>query len=105
MLLDGHCRFRRAGAVASSLGLNLMTYFTWRESGLTTECSSLEAMAARFEESASLMRRMANEGFQVERHGTQQRITHPDPTVFEAWGFISEESPVRQLTLIPDLDN
>jgi hypothetical protein len=45
-----------------------MTYFTWRESGLTAECSSLEAMASRFEESASLMRRMANEGFQVERH-------------------------------------
>ena len=56
-----------------------MTYFTWRESGLTAECSSLEAMASRFEESASLMRRMANEGFQVERHGTQQRITHLTP--------------------------
>jgi hypothetical protein len=25
--------------------------------------------------------------------------------VFEAWGFVSEESPVRQLTLIPDLQN
>ena len=82
-----------------------MTYCSWRESGLTAECSSLEAMASRFEESASLMRRMANEGFQVERHGTQQRITHPDPSVFEAWGFISEESPVQQLTLIPDLKN
>ena len=23
-----------------------MTYFTWRESGLTADCSSLEAMAA-----------------------------------------------------------
>ena len=39
------------------------------------------------------------------RHGTEQRITHPDPTVFEAWGFVSEASPVRQLTLIPDLQN
>ena len=82
-----------------------MTYFTWRESGLTADCSSLEAMASRFEESASLMRRMSSEGFQLERHGTEQRITHPDPTVFEAWGFVSEESPVRQLTLIPDLQN
>ena len=82
-----------------------MTYFTWREFGLTTECSSLESMASRFEESASLMRRMAEEGFQLERHGKEQRITHPDPSVFEAWGFISEESPVRQLTLIPDLNN
>ena len=46
-----------------------MTYFTWRESGLTTDCTSLEAMAARFEESASLMRRMAEEGFRLERNG------------------------------------
>lgn len=59
-------------------------------------------MAARFEESASLMRRMASEGFQLERHGAEQRITHSDPTTFEAWGFVSEESPVKQLTLIPD---
>ena len=50
------------------------------------------------------MRRMAEEGFHLERHGSEQRITHPDPSVFEAWGFVSEESPVRQLTLIPDLN-
>ena len=79
-----------------------MTYFTWRESGLTTDCASLESMAARFEESASLMRRMASEGFQLERHGTEQRITHQDPSIFEAWGFVSEESTGKQLTLIPD---
>ena len=79
-----------------------MTYFTWRESGLTTDCASLESMAARFEESASLMRRMAAEGFQLERHGTEQRITHQDPSIFEAWGFVSEESTGKQLTLIPD---
>ena len=81
-----------------------MTYFTWQEAGLTADCASLEAMAARFEESASLMRRMADEGFVLERNGAEQRITHPKATVFEAWGFISEESPVRQLTLMPDLD-
>ena len=51
------------------------------------------------------MRRMAEQGFTLERRGDQQRITHPDPSVFEAWGFVSEESPVRQLTLIPDLDS
>ncbi len=79
-----------------------MTYFTWRESGLTADCSSLEAMAARFEESARLMRRMAEEGFVMQNNGKEQRITHPDPATFEAWGFISEESPVRQLNLIPD---
>ena len=81
-----------------------MSYFTWKEAGLTSDCASLEAMAARFEEAASLMRRMAEEGFHLERNGNQQRITHPNPSVFEAWGFVSEESPVRQLTLIPDLD-
>ena len=79
-----------------------MTYFTWRESGLTADCSSLEAMASRFEESARLMRRMAREGFIVQRDGSQQRITHPDPEIFQAWGFVSEEPPVRQLNLIPD---
>ena len=81
-----------------------MRYFTWRETGLTTDCPSLEAMAARFEESASLMRRMAADGFQLERHGSEQRITHSDAAVFDAWGFVSEEPPVRQLTLIPDLE-
>jgi hypothetical protein len=79
-----------------------MAYFTWRETGLTADCASLEAMAARFEEAAALMRRMADEGFRLERHSDGQRITHPDPTVFEAYGFVSEEPPVRQLTLLSD---
>lgn len=77
-----------------------MAYFTWKEQGLTADCASLEAMAARFEESAALMRRMAAEGFRVERHPDGQRITHPDPAVFEAYGFISEERPERQLRLL-----
>ena len=72
-----------------------MAYFTWKETGLTADCASLEAMAARLEEAAGLMRRMASEGFVVERHA--------DAAVFEAYGFISEESPVRQLTLMPEL--
>ncbi len=79
-----------------------MAYFTWKEAGLTSDCASLEAMAARFEEAASLMRRMAKEGFQLQRHNQQQRITHTTPEVFDAWGFVNEESPERQLTLIPD---
>ena len=78
-----------------------MPHFTWRDTGLSADCASLEAMAARFEEAAALMRRMANEGFELERHSEGQRITHPDPHVFEAYGFINEESPVRQLTLLP----
>jgi len=80
-----------------------MAYFTWKEKGLTADCASLAAMASRFEEAAALMRRMAEEGFELERHSDGQHITHPDDQVFEAYGFISEETPVRQLDLIADL--
>ncbi len=78
-----------------------MAYFTWKETGLTSDCASLESMAARFEEAAALMRRLAREGFQLERHPEGQRITHPDPGLFESYGFVSEEPPVRQLTMLP----
>jgi len=77
-----------------------MAYFTWKDTGLSSDCASLAAMASRFEEAAALMRRMAAEGFQLERRSDGQRITHPDPAVFEAYGFIDEESAVRQLTLL-----
>ncbi len=80
-----------------------MAYFTWKETGLTADCASLEAMASRLEEAAGLMRRMAAEGFVVERQADGQHITHADAAVFEAYGFIIEESPVRQLTLMPKL--
>ena len=63
-----------------------MPHFTWKDTGLTAE---------------ALMRRMADQGFELERHSDGQRITHPDSDVFEAYGFINEESPVRQLTLLP----
>jgi hypothetical protein len=38
----------------------------------------------------------------VERSPEGSRITHPDPSVFEAYGFISEEPPERQLTVFND---
>lgn len=79
-----------------------MSYFTWKETGLTNDCASLEAMAARFEEAAKLMRRMSNEGFKLERVKEKPLITHHNPKIFESWGFISEEPPYRQLNLIPD---
>ena len=79
-----------------------MSYFTWKEAGLTSDCASLEAMAARFEEAASLMRRMAEQGFELNSQGRQQRITHSDADVFASWGFVNEEPAVRQLTLIND---
>ena len=79
-----------------------MTYFTWKEEGLTKDCESLDSMAARFEESARLMRKMSAEGFKVEKRNKQQIITHKDSKIFDAWGFVSEEPPYQQLTLIPE---
>ncbi len=79
-----------------------MSYFRWTEMGLTSDCSTLDSMAARLEESAKLMRRMAQEGFKLEKHKKIQLITHNDPDVFESWGFINEESPFKQLTLISE---
>jgi hypothetical protein len=78
-----------------------MAHFTWKEQGLTSDCASLAAMAARFEEAAALMRRLDREGFRIERHAEGPRIVHDDPTVFGAYGFIDEEPPLRQLTLMP----
>ncbi len=80
-----------------------MAYFTWKEAGLTQDCESLEAMAYRFEESAKLMRKMAKEGFVLRRKNNKQLITHKNPNIFTEWGFITEEKPFRQLTLIPDI--
>ena len=77
-----------------------MYYFTWKETGLTSDCQSLEAMAARFEESARLMRKMSSEGFRLDKQANNQLITHPDQKVFESWGFINERPPHKQLHLI-----
>ena len=77
-----------------------MTYFTWKEEGLTNDCETLDSMAARFEESARLMRKMSEEGFKVEKRNNRQIITHTDSKVFNDWGFVSEEPPYQQLKLI-----
>ena len=82
-----------------------MSYFTWKEKGLTADCASLEAMASRFEEAGKLMRKMAKEGFKLEKKDKVQLITHKEAEIFEAWGFISEEPPYKQLTLISDTSN
>ena len=79
-----------------------MNYFTWKEVGLTSDCSTLEAMASRFEESARLMRRMSKEGFKLQVKEKKQLIIHSDPKVFEEWGFINEEPACKQLMLIAD---
>ncbi len=77
-----------------------MSYFRWKEEGLTSDCSSLQSMASRFEESAKLMRKMAEKGFKLERREGKQFITHHNQDVFEEWGFINEEPPFKQLNLI-----
>ena len=81
-----------------------MAYFTWKEEGLTNDCESLNSMAARFEESARLMRKMSAEGFKVKKINKRQIITHLDSKIFNDWGFISEEPPYQQLTLILEKD-
>jgi hypothetical protein len=75
-------------------------YFTWKDQGLTEDCASLASMAARFEEAANLMRRMASEGFHLERSCGSQLIAHADPERFQAYGFVNEEPPARQLGLV-----
>jgi len=57
-------------------------------------------MAARFEEAAALMRRLDQDGFLLEPQGGQQHITHTDPAVFAAFGFLDEAGPGRQLELV-----
>jgi hypothetical protein len=43
---------------------------------------------------------LAAEGFRLERHSDGQRISHTDNKIFEAYGFLNEESPVSQLNML-----
>ena len=79
-----------------------MSFFTWKDDGLTSDCASLEAMASRFEETASLIKRLSQKGFKLKKTQKNQLIIHSDPKIFDQWGFISEELPLKQLSLIPD---
>ncbi len=79
-----------------------MSFFTWKDDGLTSDCVSLEAMASRFEETASLIKRLSQKGFKLKKTKKNQLIIHSDPKIFDQWGFISEELPFKQLSLIPD---
>jgi len=81
-----------------------MSFFTWKDTGLTSDCSSLESMASRFEETAKLMKKLSKQGFKLKKSKKRQLIIHSDPEVFVEWGFISEERPFKQLSLIPEDD-
>ena len=82
-----------------------MNFFTWKDNGLTSDCSSLDAMASRYEETAKLMKKLSCKGFELKTIQKNQFIVHPDPEVFDQWGFISEERPFKQLCLISEEDS
>ena len=49
-----------------------MNFFTWKDIGLTSDCSSLDAMASRFEETANLMKKLSKKGFKLKKiHNNQ----------------------------------
>ena len=79
-----------------------MGFFTWKDDGLTSDCTSLDAMAARFEETANLIKKLSQKGFELKKTQKNQLIIHSDQEIFNEWGFISEELPFKQLSLIPD---
>ncbi len=79
-----------------------MSFFTWKDDGLTSDCASLDAMASRFEETANLIKKLSQKGFKLKKTHQNQLIIHSDPKIFDQWGFISEEQPFKQLSLIPD---
>ena len=79
-----------------------MSFFTWKDDGLTSDCASLDAMASRFEETANLIKKLSQKGFKLKKTQKNQLIMHSDPEVFDQWGFISEEVPFKQLSLITD---
>ena len=85
-----------------SLKIIQMSFFTWKDNGLTNDCKSLDAMASRFEETAILMKKLSQKGFKLKKTQENQLIIHPDPEVFDQWGFISEELPFKQLCLISE---
>ena len=59
-------------------------------------------MASRFEETAKPIKKLAEKGFKLKKTQKNQLIIHSDPQIFDQWGFISEELPFKQLSLIPD---
>ena len=79
-----------------------MSFFTWKDDGLTSDCVSLDAMASRFEETANLIKKLSQKGFKLKKTQKNQLIIHSDPEIFDQWGFISEEQPFKQLSLISD---
>tara|TARA_B100001175_G_scaffold201176_1_gene170805 strand:+ start:282 stop:488 length:207 start_codon:yes stop_codon:yes gene_type:complete len=68
-----------------------MASFTWNESTLSADCGTLEDMAERFEDTAALMRRLAQTGFAVKQQEGARKIIHANNEIFESFGFVIEE--------------
>ena len=68
-----------------------MASFPWNESTLSADCGTLEDMAERFEDTAALMRRLAQTGFAVKQQEGTRKITHVNDEIFKSFGFIIED--------------
>lgn len=67
-----------------------MASFTWDESTLSADCNTLESMAQRFEDTAALMRELAQKGFAVQQQKGTRKIIHSNEEVFASFGFVIE---------------
>ena len=80
-----------------------MSFFTWKDNGLTSDCSSLDAMASRFEETANLMKKLSKKGFKLKKSHNDKLILHPDPKVFMGdTGSLSIGAILGSIALLTD---
>ena len=64
-----------------------MASFTWDESTLSADCTTLESMAQRFEDTAALMRQLDKSGFEVRKQNGNREIIHTNTEIFSSFGF------------------
>ena len=69
-----------------------MASFTWDESTLSADCSTLASMARRFEDAAALMRKLDQSGFELVQHHGNRIIKHQNEQVFSSFGFVLESN-------------
>ena len=62
-----------------------MSFFTWKDDGLTSDCTSLDAMASRFEETASLIKRLSQKGFILKKTQKNHNCNKTRPLSLANW--------------------
>ena len=67
-----------------------MASFTWDESTLSADCTTLASMAQRFEDAAALMRQLDQNGFELEQYQGNRIIKHQNEQIFSSFGFVLE---------------